>query len=259
MARENLILDNDNNFKKFKNNILEFDKLENFDKIKKEIDFRNLRERQGLWDDKDLLKHRAEAPQVEILPGTVDVLAGFVTKESQRDAQGRVRYLLTSGLAVEVITGATRFHHDIDLVLFDYRNNWWTRYVTDNVTPDRYWAEMKFDPAYLEETAWTAQFQAAGVERTVSTVHPAIILVQKLSNAWGRPPRERDIADVGQLMRYWQEAQNGNPEWRAVIEAAIAALPQTEQVWTRERLAQYPTPEPVLPKGKGLFARFAFR
>lgn len=251
MGRENLIL-NENNFKKFENNIL---------KIKKEIDFRDNREKLDLWDDKDLLRFRAEAPQVEILPGTVEVLSGFLGKEPQRDSQGRVRYLLTSGLAVEVVTGATRYHHDIDLVLFDYRNNWWTRYVTDNVTPDRYWAQMKFDPAYLEETAWTAQFQAGGAERTVSTVHPAIILVQKLSNAWGRPPRERDIADVRQLMRYWQDAQNGDSSWQTVTEAAIAALPQTEQARTRERLARYPTPKPVVPKQQhaGLFARFGFR
>lgn len=255
--KENPIPENkfENNLKKNFINEIKFDKI-----INKEIDFRNNLEKKGLWDDRDLLRFRAEAPRVEILPGTVDVLAGFMGKEPQRDAQGRVRYLLTSGLAVEVITGATRYHHDIDLVLFDRRNAWWTRYVTDNVTPDRYWAEMKFDPAYLEETAWTAQFQAVGAERTVSTVHPAIILVQKLSNAWGRPPRERDITDVGQLVRYWQDAQNGDPSWQTVTETAIAALPQTEQTRTRERLAQYPTPKPVFPQEHaGLFAGFGFR
>ena len=254
--KENFILENKFEIKKFKDNI---EKI-NFNKIiNNEIDFRDKREKLGLWNDKDLLRFRAEAPQVEILPGTVEVLSGFLGKEPQRDAQGRVRYLLTSGLAVEVITGVSRYHHDIDLVLFDRRNGWWTRYITDNVTPDRYWAEMKFDPAYLEETAWEAQFQAGGAERTVSTVHPAIILVQKLSNAWGRPPRERDIKDVGELIKFWQGAQDGDPSWRAVMETAIAALPQTEQAKTRERLTQYPTPEPVVPRRHhGLFARFGF-
>lgn len=257
MERNHLMLEKKEIFDNFEDK--KFLKINNFGNIiKKEINFRDGREKRGLWEDKDLLRFRAEAPQVEILPGTVEVLSGFVTREPQKDEQGRFRYLLTSGLAVEVITGATRYHHDIDLVLFDYRNAWWTRYVTDNVTPDKYWAQMKFDPAYLEETAWTAKFQANGAERTVSTVHPAIILVQKLSNAWGRPPRERDTQDVKELVRFWQESQDSDPSWDAMIQAAIAALPQTEQARTRERLAQHYTPKPVAPRRQGLFERFGF-
>lgn len=239
------------------------DDINNFmlikDLINMEIDFRNNLEKRGLWDDKDLLKfcddlplneglRRPGIPQFEVLPGTVEVLSGFVASEPQRDFEGRCRYLLTSGLAVEVITGAKRYHHDIDLVLFDYRNAWWKKYVTDNVTPDRYWAEMKFDPAYLEKKAWTAHFQARGAKRVVSTVHPAIILVQKLSNAWGRPPRERDIVDVTQLVKFWQGVHDGDPSWDSIIQEAVAALPQAEQVRTRERLDRHITRKPPVKK-----------
>lgn len=235
--------------------------------INKEIDFRNNEEKLGRWKDRDLLIFRkdfglpdrarkAKVPQVEILPGTFEALSSFMGKEPQWDLQDRFRYLLTSGLAVEAITGAGRYHHDIDLVLFDFRNNWWTKYATDNVTSDRYWADMKFDPAYLEETAWTAQFQTNGVEQTVSTVHPAIILVQKLSNAWGRPPRERDLKDVKQLSRYWREVQDSDPSWLAITEVALAALPPNERARTITRLNRSRITRPVT---NGLATKFLLR
>ena len=118
---------------------------------------------------------------------------------------------------------------------------------------------MKFDPEYLEKTAWVAQFNAYGKERTVLTVHPAIILVQKLSNAWGRPPREKDIKDVKELIRFWQENQDIDSGWEDIIVEAIKVLPQEEQARTRDRLLQYIYPN-VLPRvefGWYLVPRFA--
>lgn len=276
---------------------------ENFEPlIHAEIGFRDRLERRGEWNDGELIRARIlglegmikepfipevrplifqEAnikpifdpilqrkiaqviPQIEIYPGHVDGLANFISREQQRDSQGRLRYLLTSGLAVEVITGVCRHHHDMDLVLFDFRNRWWMQYATDNVTADRYWAEMKFEPEFLEETAWDAQFQSNGSAHKVSTVHPGIILVQKLSNAWGRPPRERDFKDVVELIKFWQNFLNSDPSWNSVVEAAIIALPQTEQARTRERLIQYHIPKPVVPqpvprRKLGLVGKFGF-
>ena len=193
------------------------------------------------------IKVEAVPLEFEIPPGTVGALSELLDEESQKDVEDRLRYLLTGGLAVEVITGVSRYHNDIDLVLFQFerRKNWSNRYLTDDVRPDKYWVQMEFDAAYLEETAWTARFQVNGIEQTVLTVHPAIILVQKLSNDWGKFPREEDIKDAKELIKFWQKSQNGDPSWEAVIQAAIAALPETEQARTRKRLARHWTSESV--------------
>lgn len=42
--------------------------------------------------------------------------------EPQRTADGILRYLVTSGLAVELTTGYERHHHDLDLVIMDPTN-----------------------------------------------------------------------------------------------------------------------------------------
>jgi len=176
-------------------------------------------------------------PRVEILPGNIDALQRLAESEPQRDEEGNLRYLLTSGLAVEVITGFKRPHHDIDLVIQDKRGLWWMKYGTDNVTAEQYWAEMIFDPGYLEKTAWTTECGVNGKRKQVLSVHPAIILVQKLSNAWGRPPRERDVKDVEALMSFWQETLNADPSWEPVMEKAITTLPKGERERTRARLS----------------------
>lgn len=248
MQKENLVFDLEPRLKKENQ---KFDFELNKEKINKEINFRNHLEIDGLWEDKKLLDFRDDlgqneqkniqrAPLIEATPGDVEGLSAFLAKEQQTDAAGRIRYLLTSGLAVEVITGVTRHHHDMDLVLFDFRNGWWLKYATDNVTADRYWADMSFDPEYLEQTAWTAQFQTEDNTETVLTVHPAIILVQKLSDAWGRPPRERDRIDVVSLIRYWQESHPNDPSWSPILAEAIAALPKSEQARTEARLTNFP-------------------
>ncbi len=268
-------------FRFIKNNIIEnnllFEKkidTINFDQvIQKQLDFRDKRERQGLWDDKDLLRLRGElgfrngvpvieAKKNDILSDSLDYLATILASEPQKDAKGHFKYLLTSGLAVDLITGVRRLHQDIDLVIFDVKNGWWARYLTDNVTPQRYWANMKFDPDYLEETAWTTQFNVRRKLFTVSAVHPAIILVQKLSNAWSlfRAPREKDIKDALQLLNFWREDQDRDPSWDSVIRTAIAALPEWEQSTTIDRLAKfYPLKLARQTQRIDLFNEFRFR
>ena len=96
---------------------------------------------------------------VEILYGNFEILSKFVANEPQRDVQGRLKYLLTGGLAVEAITGESRYHHDTDLVIFGKESDWQAKYLADYVDPERYWAGMNFDSVYLEQTAWTAKFK----------------------------------------------------------------------------------------------------
>lgn len=181
--------------------------------------------------------HVNKGREVEIPSPTVEGLAGILERFPQVGETGNVRYLLTSGLAVEAITGFRRMHHDTDLVICDTSSGWFVKLLTDNVTHEKYWADMSFKEGYLEETAWEARFTTGGgQEYTILTVHPAILIVQKLSNAWGRPPREKDLMDVEALIDYWKK--NGSDgSWLQVMEDAIRALPnERERERTRQRV-----------------------
>lgn len=226
-----------------------FDKEDILD-IRKKLDIKDALQKANIEDKKNPLNEKEfkkflieiNPAQVEIVHGTLEAFSKFMDSEPQLDSEDNYRWLLTSGVAVEIITGTKRHHHDTDLVLFDLKDGWWLKYLTDNVTPRKYWADMKFDPKFLEQTAWIARFNANGSEHTVATVHPAIILVQKLSNAWGREPRDRDYFDVDSLIKFWQESEGGDPSWYPIIEKAVAALPRSEQSRTRKRLAPYNIP-----------------
>lgn len=167
---------------------------------------------------------RLDRREFELPSSTLGGLAGLVEKYSQTNADGNIRYLVTAGLAVEAITGYSRLHHDTDLVICDPTDDWWKKLLTDNVTPDKYWADMSFPEGYLEDTAWPATIRVNGRYLTVLTVHPAILLVQKSSNAWGRQPREKDYKDVAALVAFWKK-HGEDPSWFAVSQKALEALP----------------------------------
>lgn len=157
--------------------------------------------------------------------------------EPQRDRTGTLRYLVTSGLAVEMLTGYEREHHDIDLVIMsptDRRR--WDLIGTDNVTPGQYWADMAFEAKFLEETAIAVKTRKRGNSPVAEVVHPAIILVQKSSDAFGRPPRKRDMDDVSALVRHWRERAGYTGEWNPIIRHALDALPRNQFDTTLNRL-----------------------
>lgn len=169
--------------------------------------------------------------------GRFHQLEMLLAEEPQRDSQGDLRYLLTSGLAVELVTGFERFHHDIDFVIMDPSDvNRWDMIGTDNVTPGKYWADMKFDANYLEETARLQRIRNRRHAPEVEVVHPAIILVQKSSDAFGRPPRKRDVEDVDAIVRHWKEIEGFTREWNPIVEESINALPKNQHQKTLNRL-----------------------
>lgn len=198
--------------------------------------------------DRDRQRHRERRPnpQVDRLRAVIERIIGapigdpgqpptkeirlrqlemLLEAEPQRDTSGVLRYLVTSGLAVEMITGFERFHHDIDLVIMDPENqSQWDLMGTDNVTPGEYWADMKFEPAYLEDTARLVRTRESGRSPVAEVVHPAIILVQKSSDAFGRPPREIDKTDVAALVRHWVDKEGYARDWNTVIRHALTTL-----------------------------------
>ncbi len=173
-------------------------------------------------------------PQLEVVWPDLDGLAWLVRNEPQKDPEGNLKYLLTSGMAVYVITGKPRPRHDIDLVLLSSLSR---EYATDNVTPKQYWANMSLDPIFLEKTAFQVSFLSKGNTYDIATVHPAIIAIQKLSNTFDRPPRDKDIKDVQHLVEFWLTQYNGDPRWRSIMTGAFAALPKEERERTLTRLS----------------------
>jgi hypothetical protein len=166
-------------------------------------------------------------------------LEALLEAEPQRDSAGMLRYLLTSGLAVELITGFERFHHDIDLVIMEpSKRRKWDLIGTDNVTPGRYWADMQFEPPFMEDTARTVATRRKGKPPVVEVVHPGIILVQKSSDAFGRPPRQRDRDDVGAIVRHWVDKEGYTHEWNPIIRHSIDALPPHQVQTTLGRVRQ---------------------
>lgn len=185
------------------------------------------------------------AVQVGTLPPPVSIseamdrLTSVLDTEPQRDQDGNIRYLLTSGLAVELTTGFERDHHDVDFVIMDPSHvNYWEIWGTDNVTPGQYWAHMKLDPDFLSMFSSLIEFRYRGRVYQVETVDPAIILIQKLSNTWGRNPRQKDLADARALVSYWAEKENRDEQWTKVQEEALDALPSVELRQTLERLRE---------------------
>lgn len=167
------------------------------------------------------------------LPPTQEVrfrqLEMILETEPQRDHSGLLRYLVTSGLAVEMLTGFQRSHHDIDLVIMDPENqSYWDLIGTDNVTPRQYWADMEFDPDFLETTAREARTRKQGKSPTVEVVHPAIIMVQKSSDAWGRPPRKRDNDDVTAIANHWRAKEGYTRDWNPIVRRSLDALPSNQ-------------------------------
>lgn len=169
------------------------------------------------------------------LSGGVDNLEALLRQAPQRDEQGNLLYLLTSGLAVELITGFQRKHHDLDVVVLNPANTKMEHFGTDIVTPGQYWADMQFTPRFLETTArkvWTRK--EGGV--VVETVHPAILLVQKCSNAFGRAPRQKDKEDVAALVHHWKQQEHMESFWYKVISHSLAALPGKGRSETEQRI-----------------------
>ncbi len=165
----------------------------------------------------------------------VKELERLLVRAPQLDKDGNPRYLLTGGMAVELVTGFERSHKDLDLVIMDGEEKQkWDIFGTDNVTPRKYWADMSFDPNFLRRTAVKVQTRPKG-GKEVLVVHPAILMVQKLSNAFGRDPRSKDLEDVGALVKYWEKVSNPI-DWVPILRTALEALPEVSRSQTMDRL-----------------------
>lgn len=188
----------------------------------------------------ELVRLRRNIERIVIPGAGLSELEELLALEPQRDDAGNLRYLVTSGMAVELVTGYERDHHDLDLVIMDPENvDKWEIYGTDNVTPQRYWADMKFDPKFLQDTARKVKTRKnAKGSPEAEVVHPAVLLVQKSSNAFKRPPRQKDDDDVSAIVRHWKEKEGYSKLWNPIIEESLNALPSAQVATTLGRVRQ---------------------
>jgi hypothetical protein len=145
---------------------------------------------------------------------------------------------------VDIITGYRRPHKDIDMVLMhpDVKEYDVLR-RTDNVACSEFWAGMQLDPSFVARTAFKAYSKS--IDQDVWCAHPAITMVQKLSNAWGRFPREHDIYDAT-AVAHWMLDQPEELQERniSIAKVALGSLTRVKALTTSERLntmfANYP-------------------
>jgi len=130
--------------------------------------------------------------------GTFEGFFKLISKFPQRSSEGRINYLLASGLAMDFFIGRkSRYHRDIDIVVV---NGWLDTDLhfrrIDVVRPNTFWNGLSFEDGFLVSSAVEIEREDHGV----LIVHPAIILVQKLANKGEIPPREKDFKDVRLLV-----------------------------------------------------------
>ncbi len=154
----------------------------------------------------------------------------------QHDVAGSLVYLLTSGVSVELLTRFRRPHHDLDVVVMDPEDlelAAWDLWDIHTITPNEYWAAMRFEPGFMADTREVAHTRGDNEGLPVDCVHPAITLIQKLSDYHGLDPRPKDIEDSQALADYLRR-QSIN-DWKWIADTALDALPLTQVNKTLER------------------------
>jgi hypothetical protein len=163
-------------------------------------------------------------------------MESLIQTRPQRNSVGGLQYLITNGLAVELITGVSRPHDDLDIVVLQDNMKKWRSLGIDVITPRDYFAGMILDPHFLQATAQKVTHK----NQTIYTIHPGIILVQKATgyeyNGVQFPRRPKDIAEVTNILTYWRTEITHPNSWDPIILKAINALPKLRQIRTIQTL-----------------------
>jgi hypothetical protein len=171
-------------------------------------------------------------------------LVQFSVANPQKDSSGRLLWLITNGVAVELLTGVKRNHDDLDLVTLkrpSIRRRLLKPRDIDTVTPEKYFAGMNLEREFLESTA--QEVNIGNGENTLSffTVHPAIIMVQKATTyPYGGqqfPRVPKDLLEVRTILEYWLKRAPDPDSWNPVISIALSSLPIERQDETLRTLS----------------------
>lgn len=165
-------------------------------------------QRQDLRQGQNLLQ-RVEldiginAPGGNLLCGDPEDLQVLLTNEPQLDNEGKIRYVLAGGWAVEALTGKKREHHDIDIIATSKKP---LIYQLDKMNAGNYFQilslsvkdllekhtlKVKWEPGYNNITNWPDE---------IYSVSPEFLFLSKLAG-FMRSPREKDIEDLETLAK----------------------------------------------------------
>jgi hypothetical protein len=170
--------------------------------------------------------------------GTFESFFNLISKFPQCSLNGRVNYLLASGLAIDfyIFSKRNRYHRDIDIVAV---NGWLDTDLhfrrIDVVRPSTFWNGLSFEDGFLVSNA----IEVESGDYKILMVHPAIILVQKLANKGEKPPREKDFKDVELLVNKFSSLPNEEKiRWWQIINFSLNSFrdPRVQQI-TKERIS----------------------
>lgn len=164
-------------------------------------------------------------------------LEAFLRREPQFDANGLIRYLITSGWAVELATGVSRPHGDLDIILMDKtdrreKDRISGTYGVDALTAKKNWGGMESSNVFLLANAIAAKFGKKDSELYV--VHPATILAQKLGHYDPRL-REEDLKDVDTILNYLAKLPDKEIFYNIFYETLLR-MPEVSGLQVRDRL-----------------------
>jgi hypothetical protein len=170
---------------------------------------------------------------------TIETLEAFLTACPQVIG-GKTRYLVSGGFAVDITTGQTRAHKDIDIVLLSKKDAspQWCSCKLDAVQPETYFGHMNLTSEVFLKSARRLTTRPNEMGIPVAVVHPAILLVQKSSDFYGKAPRHEDAQDARALAdQLKREVTSHRDEWRSLIFQGFSGLEDNVRPKTLSRLA----------------------
>jgi hypothetical protein len=175
--------------------------------------------------------------QILNLRDPIEVLIDMVKLYPQENNK-TFYYLVGSGVAIELLTNIKRSHRDIDLVILDDKQQGrWSGFKIDTTSPDFFWCNMRLSTVFLTKSARNIVFKYGKSSKyAIWIVHPAILLIQKISNNKGLPPRPKDEQDSHNLIEYFMNKEACKDEWKNVIEYSLLSLPYEQRKLTFNRL-----------------------
>ena len=165
-------------------------------------------------------------------------LEAFLRREPQFDANGLIRYLITSGWAVELATGVSRPHGDLDIILMNKtdrreKDRVSGTYGVDVLTAKTNWVGMESSNTFLLANAIFTNAPGYKGEKTL-VVHPATILAQKLGYYDPRL-RDEDLKDVDTILRYLARLPDKEAFYNVFYETLLR-MPAVSGLQVQDRL-----------------------
>lgn len=167
---------------------------------------------------KQQMELKLKPPRVGGIHGTLVNLCKILNKYPQQSGK-KVNYVLAGGWAVELVTGYSRSHKDIDIILLNPNFN----AETDNQRPESYFGQLSISRGTFYNHCISSIFTKLPIHYPkgwklnefrvemkkfcdplgeVWIAQPELLAIAKLSGGWGGEiGRDKDIEDCVSLLR----------------------------------------------------------